>query len=383
MSTRFCPDCGAECGQQDQACRECQFPLQIQLVSQAGDLVIEKNQSQRWHRIAQILRRNGIKIETRARKYPARFQLWWALPGLGATIFLVTLLFGGALVDKIWPPPTQSARVLDLNQVNPSAPATNAADATEDATSETNAVDDSDPNLDTSFLRDALGSSDEQKVMTQDLNIDTDEFLDRPSLSRGEIEEIAQRGLLTMTVGDERFRATLLSDDGLVLTDRFSLGGAFQREKRMINTNGELKQTVVFVVPKVGFLNETQYQAEKVMENDALGIALVRAPLGEGPAYDIDFDLDLAVGETIYIASVERGAFTLEERQVVAPIQANADVTVWSLDRSVDPQGAGAPVFNAQGALVGIHVFMNGQEAVLPMLRLRERAPQVYREILD
>lgn len=375
MSIRFCPDCGAECGQQDQECRECRFPLHLQLVSQSGDLIIQKSQLNRWHRIAQILRRNGIKIESKARTYPARFQLWWALPAVGAIIFLLTILFGGRLVDRLWPPVVQTAQVLDLNQV----PDRQVGAPVDDNTSS----EDADlGDVDTSFLKDALGSSDEQKVMTQDLNVNTEDYIDKQVLSFGEIQDIAERSLMMVTVGEERFRGTLVNED-LVLVETFTLVNAFQREKRTINKDGKFKTMTVFLVPEVGPVNGSATEAAKVMEDEDLGIALLGAPIGFGPDKALDFELDLAVGETVYVARVERGNLALDERRVQAPFQAGADVTMWQLDRSVDPQGGGAPVFDVHGALIGIFLFKNGQEGVLPLLRLRERAPQMYRKMLD
>lgn len=379
MSIRFCPDCGAECGPDDFSCRDCSFPLQFHLVTSQGDLHIPKSQQNKWHRIAQILRRNGIKVETRSARFPARFFLWWSLPIAGGLFFLGTLLFGGKLVDTIWPPLEAPTTVLDLSQVN--------ADSTQDngeaADGDSGAGDAVSSDVDTSFLKDALGTTDEQKVITQDLNMDVTEFLDRPKLSRREIETLAAESLLSVNVGDDAYRGTLLNGKGLLIVDQQALNNAFQREKKTIKSSGGLNQEVVFVVPKVGLINPGNAEAEKILDSELLGIGVLQAPVNVNPSHEIDFDRDLAVGDTVYIATYRRRAMVLEKRTIGNPIQSPTNIPFWSITEPMSGETSGVPVFNEQGLLAGVLLLVNGEDLVLSMLRLRERAPQVYRELID
>jgi len=374
MTVRFCPDCGAECHPQDHDCRECAFPLTFKLVSQDGELKILKAQSNRWQRIAQILRRNGIQIETHAARYPSRYLWWWALPGLGAVIFLFTILFGGKMVDRIWPPVEGPATVLDLNQV-----------PTSKAASQQQAEDSlSDGDVDVSFLKQALESSEEQKEITQDLNLDLAAVRNQPVLSEEEIEAMAEKCLLHVKVGEDNYPGTMLNQAGMLVVDSFSINNAFRREKQTVASGGEYRQAVVYVVPKVGFVQQSaETQADKIGVSDALGIAFLRAPLGATLPYEVNFEKDLAVGDTLYIATLNRGKLVLETRIVVNSVNNPAGIGLWGLDEAVDPRGSGSPVFSIHGELVGVYMYVNGQDMVLSMVRIRERDPQMYRELLD
>ena len=375
MTVRFCPDCGAECHPQDHDCRECQFPLTFKLVSQDGDLKILKSQSNRWQRIAQILRRNGIQIETHAANFPGRYLWWWALPGLGAVIFLFTILFGGKMVDRIWPPAEGPARVLDLNQVPTTA---------KGAAQQRDAQSQDGGDVDVSFLKEALESSEEQKEMTQNLNLDLNAVKNQPVVPEADILEMASKCLLRMEVGEDQYLGTMLNQDGMLIVDSLSINNAFRREKQTVASGGEYRQAVVYVVPKVGFVRQnTKLQAEKVDVSETLGIAFLRAPISESLPYEANFERDLGVGDTLYIATLERDALVLETRTVTNGMASPGGINLWLLDRPVNPRGSGSPVFSIHGELVGVYMYVNGQDTVLSMARIRERDPQMYREIFD
>lgn len=372
MTIRFCPDCGAECGPEDEACRDCSFPLRIVLVTDRGHLRIQKAELTRWNRIAQILRRNGIKVEMRPDSAQAKYLFWWALPGMGALFFLLTLLLGGRMVDSIWPPPDPSKTVV-IGSKNNSA----TGNETEAST------DPEQKPLDTQFLMDALGSSNEQKIITQDLNINPDEFTDREILNEGDIQRIAKACLLTVTVGNDSYYGALLTDRGLFLTDVNALNGAFQRVKRTFEEDGQLKQEMVFIVPQVGVNGPGNIQAEKLGESEGLGIALMQAPLKTETFHTMDFDREMMPGEVVYIATQNLGDVELTECELREPIARPGDVTLWSLNRPINKDASGAPVFSQDGKLVGVLVGWSGDELVLPLLQLREREPQLFRQLIE
>jgi len=72
MKNKFCPDCAAECLDADYNCPDCGFPLVIDVVSEGTRIVIRGENTSRWARISQLLRKNGLTIDTLSEANPAQ-----------------------------------------------------------------------------------------------------------------------------------------------------------------------------------------------------------------------------------------------------------------------------------------------------------------------
>lgn len=235
MSGPYCPDCGAQCNPGAAYCPECKFPMELKVTTHSKGLLIDSSQMDRWKRVSQILKRGGLRIQTRPD--PSNTMVWWLLPMSGMAILVITLLFGHRIVDKIWEPP-KAGNVLSL-------PALNGEDLPE---SDAESI----PEDSLASLKEAFKTSDEQRQFVTNDSVDLSEYVDRQEADLDQIRKAFSQAFLSVRVDNTRWRGTLISNDGLLLVDSRLVADAFRREIRTINRDRNISEQAVWIVPVAG-----------------------------------------------------------------------------------------------------------------------------------
>ncbi len=360
MTEIYCPECGAQSDATAVACRECKFPLELR-VTLDGQGVHIAGQAERWKRIAQLLKRGGVRIH--ASDHVQSRLVWWSLPIAGALLLIMSLLFGGSIANAIWAPPPAARAVLDLNDPNPKA---------------VQQDEESDPSL--SFLTDALKSNPEQEEAANS-DLDLNQFVDKEPLSNQEIEARAKQVLTVMTVGNRKARGTIINGEGYLIVSQKSLQGAFASTIRSFIENGKVVEREVITKPQLRTLDGATSTGELATEDEVVGIGLLRTQLKQRLDYEPDFNTEVQANEYLWIAKDTDGVIALEKSQVIAQVAFSSDVYYWVLSTKLSASYAGSPVFNRFGALVGVLMDHNDETAVMSLLTLRERAPLIYKNI--
>jgi len=365
MNVKFCPDCQEECSQEDLKCPECEFPLRLTMTASGNRRTIERSELDDWKRIEGILRRNGIKIESRPSSSFLTHGLWWALPLLGVLSLVTAIFMGPSLVDRIWEPQVSAPPpVLDLNQAAGTLP-----EEEEDSSS-------------ASFLSEALKVSDKQKQLTQDLNLDLEQYIDKVEVSQEVIRSKVMQTLLELNIRDRKRRGVLLNSEGLFLAPITAVADAFRNEMRTITENGNITQENVYVEPMVNLPGKGAHASSKVKESQAVELVLLKASLKNGPNFSISYDTELEPNETVWVGRFVAGKHYLEEALVIESHHNVDDVLFWVLNETqLGPRDSGAPVFNRYGELAGVLIYQDEKAMVLSMLRLREKAPTLYKYV--
>lgn len=360
MSETYCPECGAQSEATAVNCRECKFPLELR-VTLDGQGVHIAGQAEHWKRIAQLLKRGGVRIQTS--DHVQNRLVWWSLPIAGALVLVMSLLFGGSIANAIWTPPPPARAVLDLNDPNPK-PATQ--------------QEENDPTL--TFLTDVLKSSPEQEEAANS-DLDLTQFVDKEPLSTSEIAARAKQALAVITVGKRKARATIISPEGHVIVAQKSLQGAFARTIRSFMEKGKVVEREVVTMPQLSTIDGATSTGELATEDEVIGIGLLRTQLKQRLDYNADFDAGIEAREQLWIAKDTDGTIVLEKSEAVAQVPFSEDVYYWVLSTKLPASYAGAPVFNRYGELVGVLMDHNDETAVMSLLTLRERAPLIYKNI--
>lgn len=358
MSETYCPECGALSEATASNCRECRFPLELQ-VTIDGQGVHISGQAERWKRISQLLKRGGVRIQTS--DHVQHRIVWWSLPILGAFILMLTLIFGGAIAGAIWSPPPPARTVLDLNDPNPTP---------------TKNPEEEDPTL--AFLSEVLKPNADQQN-AQDL--DLDEFVDKQELSTAEIEARAKQVLAVMTVANRKARGTVIDAEGHVLVAQKNLQGAFVRNIRSFMEKGKIVEREIITMPELRTLDGATSTGDKVHEEEDVGICLLRTQLKQRLDFAPSFEAIVATGEKLWIARETDGFIHLEKSEAVAQVPFSEDVYFWVLSTRFAASHSGSPVFNKYGELVGVLMDHNDESAVVTLLTIRERAPLIYKYI--
>lgn len=361
MSLKFCPDCQAECRPGDEKCPECGFPMQLQIFANGGRREIPSSELDGWHRIVQVLQRSGVQVKTGRKSDLGQGGFWWSLPIIGGFILLMTFLFGGQVADALWSRPVAQAPILDLSQ--------------------NNQAQESGDDTDTSFLQSALGVTNEQRRLTEDLNTDVAQFVDRTRVSLSTLDQYGREALLSVRVRDTTRNGVMLGQEGLYLMPSDHLLGAFQSETRTVSRSGALVQETVFIVPEVGPPGTTPAGSELVEKSDSAGIALMQGPNRDGVSFPLNFDVDLSPNETVWVSLYSNREHVLREFTIVGSYNNLDGILFWELNGELQARDSGAPVFNAYGDLAGIYLNMEGRSLVLTLLRMREKTPFLFKRL--
>lgn len=380
MSTKFCPDCGAEVPNHSNRCLECQFPLTLDTIESATGVRIPPHQKEAWKRISSMLRRSGIVVSQKSSAEIATNKAWWALPAFGLLFFLMTLIMGPTLVDNIWEPPARSVgNAVDLNRPNSTA---NTAPANSGAATTGSQPSDLDSDASAEFLANALRSSEEQKRQAEQTRQETEAFVEQQLANEAQIRAFANQALLNVRIEKDTFFASLINSRGMLLMDRLHLSEAFNYEKRMrVTQSGGVEQVVEFIKPMVSQLESDAFEAKKVAESDRLGLALLDCNLQETLSYQVEFDRDLSVGAKVWIAANKNGNLEIIETYVNSSDSRNG-VLYWTVSTDFGVKQNGLPVFNEYGALTGVLFHMSGGDTVLTFRQLREKEPQLFQRML-
>ncbi len=371
MNIRYCPDCQEQCEPNDTECPECGFPLRLVVTIHGNSREIGKSQLKGWNRITQVLIRNGVRIETRRGGTLSRQQAWWALPGLGLLIFLVTIVFGDRVVDFFWEAPAAAQPVLDLGRAARAGNRVGEQGEEEKPESE----------IDTTFLEKALGTTPEQETITEDLSLDYGEYVNKTKASMAQIERYCRQALLDVRIRDRRRKGTLLSGDGLFVMGSSVLRDAFRNEVQTVNREGGYVQETVFIVPRANEPGVDGLDSRLIQHGKALGLSLLQVPIQKSFDFSFDYDDDLAPGDTVWIGAYAGRRFFVVEAKVVDSVQNEDNILFWVLGSNEGPHQSGAPVFNAYGELAGIFLHYEGRNTVVSLLRLREKGPLLFKYI--
>ena len=378
MSAKFCPDCGEQCGPDDEQCPECGFPMRFQVVSHGSFVTIPKSQAEHWQRIAQILRKNGMKLESKQAGAWSGHQAWWALPIVGAFIFLMTLIFGGSLVDTFWKPVYATVPVLDLNQPvdeegNPLPQAQRSVNTAATANGD-------DSEVDTSFLKQALKTSEDQLVEPETQLYDPGDFVDLPEASADQIRRLGERATVEVSVSEQVWKGTLMSGDSFAVASDVLLD-AFRNETRSVVANGSLTQETVYVEPMANLFGLDKRPARVLIEGQAVGVTLLQGRWQHAIDFGFNFDEDITVGSELWICNRVGSKLYPEKVQVIDTLDTPDEVTFWVVDSGYGSNQAGAPVFDLFGRVTGIFLEVQGSDCVLSLYWLKDKAPQIYREL--
>lgn len=380
MTSKFCPDCAAEVPNGSNRCLECSFPLNLETISGPMGVRIPSSQVNAWKRIATMLRRNGVIIQQKEASEVAASKSWWALPIFGLLFFLTTLIVGPTLVNAIWEAPSQLyTQRVDLNQ--PSAAPPNDAVSPTITSPDSTAAGNSD-DISTDFLMNALKSSEEQRRRAEETRLEAQEFIEQQKATESSIREKAIKALVNIRIGSDTYTGTLLGRNGSFLVDRLHLTDAFEYEKRMkVTASGGVEQVTEFIKPMVSHLEGDRFPSDKVFESERMGLALLNSDLKTPINYESDFDEDLQLGATVWVAHVTNGNLDLIQARVTEGMNRTGGVLFWRIDSNLGVVKNGSPVFNEFGKLTGILFHLSGGDAVLSFRQLREKEPQLFQKI--
>ena len=366
MSSRFCPECGAQCRSHDQNCQECQFPLTIQVMNFSTYVRMDRAV---WKRLSRWLHGSGLRVVTEQPSEWGSHQAWWALPGFGLLIFIGTLFFGGEWADLIWKPAAPPAQVLDLNRTSGEAASGPRLESKKGVEG------------DVSFLKDAFKVSQDQELLGQDLDTDLESYLHQPKASLEQVSAYLERAFLEVRVQNLKRKGVLVTDQGHFLVDSATVRNAFRNESQMLSSNGSFVQKTVFVVPEVGAAGESKVPSQMEVDGGGIGLTLLKADLIQTPNYGIEFDKDLDLGDVVWLTTFVSGRFYPEKTKIYSTLDLGNGISVWLVELENDPTLSGSPVFNEFGKLSGVLIHHFGQLAVVSLRRLRERAPLIFKEI--
>ncbi len=357
MSNSFCPDCGSDCSQHLESCPECQFPLTLLLRANEGKLVLKGEELKSWHRISQLLRRNGLKIETQAVSSGSQ-HWWWAVPGVGLFIFLLTLVFGTSVANSIWPPPPiQHVPTLELA-----------------------AKDEEEPEAtDPSFLVEALKASRDQEPDEEE--IDPYEIIDREVLAYEQIQELGSAYYLEVDVEGNFGAGILMSEDGKALTSQQSVAGAFERKRSTVTKGGSFTQDTLVILPQTSLLDGSRSQAQLTLEAPGIAAVLLQTDLSSSLPAEPDFDSYPKTGELVWVCLMRAQQIYPEQAKIVADSLIESSATLVQLDSSFQAVHSGTPILSIHGDLVGMLMVESGRNMMLPMRAIRERAPLIYKQL--
>lgn len=364
MNNKFCPECAAQCSELDFNCPECGFPMVIDVVSEGQRIIIRGEHVSRWNRLAQLLRRNGMTINTTISKSTAHQQIWWALPGAGLLVFLLSLLLGQPLADAIWPPPPSFSSPLASSATSPDAPQEPQSDAVE-----------------TAFLQDALKASEQQRYFEEQIP-DEEEIFPLQAVSVEEIRRHMRQARCRIEVGERKGFGVLMSEFGHVLVLSSLIEGAFERKTTTVLSEGTLVEDYRTVYPKASVEKSDLVFADLVEVSSLLDIALLKIEVVQPLDFALDFDDEPEVGEAVWVG-VFRGDKAMPEAATVIDQKGDASrVTYYRLDTAVSAHDEGAGIFDQSGTMIGILVRVEDQDCLLTNFQIRDKAPLIYKALL-
>jgi len=364
--TQYCPDCGEQCGARDDACPECDFPLALEVVVSSDAVTIRGRERDKWKRLSALLRRSGMRVSSKGSGGWSTSGAWWLLPSAGVMILLFSIFLGGPIADMIWPPPKAVAvPVVDLG-----------AGSEEEQAEPTDA--DIDENV--ASLAEAFKTSDAQRELTVEQNLDLSRFVDRIRVKEEAIASRMAAILMKVVVDDKRGSATLLPD-GFFFMERTLNEGAFRRVNRNVTRKGVLVTEPVYLEPRVSFPGEEKTHAgRRVRESANLMIELMISNLAPELDIEYEFERQIDLGETVWVGRILGDDIEIEELEITSQTSIG-DVDYWILDGSARKRDGGSPVFDITGKVTGVLVVLDGRPTVVSLRTIRERTPLIYKEL--
>ncbi len=364
---RFCPECGTECERDATECGGCRFPLTFTFKNGFNGVTIGRDQMAAWQRIAAWLRRSGVTLnQTQATELP-KAQYWWALPGIGAFIFALSLIFGQDLVDSIWEPPKAPVPVVDLNRLGEGTETTAGGAASD---------------VQTQALLEALSTTQEQRDLTEAWQEETmPSERDEPRIPATEILALALQATLPVRVEDARVKGTLIGRNGEFFVPTDVVDSAFRTEKRNVSSFGRLEQKMVFIQPEVRSSDGVWEPCSLVEALPEFGLTLLQSGSGLRADATRDFDTSLDLGTQLFLLDADAPEPALKEVRVTNAVSNNYEINFWTLDDGLGAEGRGTPLFSRSGAIVGVYTLIGDRHAAVSLRELRERAPGSYRLI--
>lgn len=359
---RFCPDCGAECDHQSETCNECQFPLKLEVQQSGTRLQMDGENVSRWRRVAQLLTKNGMSIQTVPRRDDDIALWWWCFPIGGALALLLVMVFGDVMANALWPRDKQSTRWLDLQQ-----------STREEARGAT--LSDTDP------LLKALKASPSQKTEPQELLVEEPQ---RVPASRQALQAAAEQVTGVLQVGDDAGLGVVFSQGNLVLVWSPLLDSAFKRERKTITKDGSMVQDFRMTVPKLNLIGQAESSpCDRVSESPELRISLLSCDLPGTHQVPVIFDSDPEIRDTLFLPRPGSGAANLQELRLLSSLTDSNMVTYFQVSGNFATRDSGAPLLNAYAEVVGMLVFVDEDPCLLSMHQIRSKAPYLYKTIRD
>ncbi|MCB1044310.1 MAG: trypsin-like peptidase domain-containing protein [Acidobacteria bacterium] len=357
--SNFCPECGVDCTHHTDNCPDCQFPLSISLLARERELIISSEQQKRWNRIAQLLRRNGltVTVEPKPRISP---HWWWALPGSGLLVFMFALFFGGPIANKIWPPPPmQFIPALQLGEEDKK---------------------DEEPSIDTTFLTDALRVSGDQDPIEDD-SLDVFETVNRIKVDYDEIRRLAEVHYVEIKVEGHYGAGVYVSENGLILTTKDTVAGAFVEKDVNVQEGTSLIQKKIVLLPDVSPIGGPTSTASLIQDSVEMGVALLSSESDRPIEAKLEFEKYPSQGESVWIGKMRGGAIYPEEATLTKGGSGSA--SYMPMSSSLQDLHSGSPVFNEFGELIGMLAVEGGGNFLIPFRSIRESAPFIYRELMN
>ncbi|MCB1053150.1 MAG: hypothetical protein H6510_00050 [Acidobacteria bacterium] len=371
MTARFCPDCGIECQHQDTQCPDCAFPLELEIQTSLNWQRFKGINVQKWNRIAQLLMKNGIVIQSRPATDWEDQKFWWIFPGAGLLVLLSTFLFGPSLANWIWPiRADQEVLTLDQNPIrakiqDPNQPEINdppeerlpPAARSEPPVPETT----QEPGDDLSELTPPLTESDFG-----------------PAISLEEAESILADCAGRVRLEGQSSFCALVGTQGAVLAPANLLVNAFKRENKLVSDSGSLEEKAVVLVPAIS-LNGRQVESSQMLaQRDSVPFVLLETDLNLPATIQIEAFRPLSIDDRVYFISATQ-PMQVESAKVVSDrFDAYSGLRLFHLSSSFGDRLDGSPVLTEQGKLIGCFMTFDDQDCVVVLTDLVNKMPEAY-----
>lgn len=344
--------------------------MSLQVVSHDDHIAIHGKDMTAWNRISQLMRRNGIRIQHQAAGSWAFLRVWWVLPVVGFTFFLMTLIFGGALADMIWEPPP-SRPVMDLRANQSANDGSSRGPSTTDAGTQDGA----------NFLAEALRTSEAQQFQPENQVSFAEQDANRQTLTLEEITLVLESACVDLAIGNRRRKATRLTEDGRLMTDYQIQDYAFRNESRTVEGREGFFQRMEYVVPMASLRGQPAKKTRLLEVGEDAELALLKSPINADIAYYINFDRDLNMSDEVWVSDYTMKRFFPIKAQIVDTVSRRGKALMYVLDSSLTVTNSGTPVLNIYGDVVGVLLVRNNQNFVVSLYQMRDKSPMLFREL--
>ncbi|PIE02947.1 MAG: hypothetical protein CSA81_04355 [Acidobacteria bacterium] len=355
---RYCPDCGAECQDQDTKCLDCQFPLALDLLDQDGVLQTTRAQKDAWRRVLSLLKRSGLKIHVQTGTDFSAHQAWFIFPGIGLIFLLLSILFSESLARRFFPVPPAKVTI-NWDQKAPESP--NMA---------------SESGLSSNILSEALmPTKDQLSDGTEDLEQES-----KPIVSEETVFHFAEWSSAHIRVASRSGYGTIFLTEGYLLTSYDLVEQVYNQVKGHFQEEGVFKQGTRTVKPVVE-------DSSGILEGVELLHRVERPPIGilkvenRGPVpFQSNFQDYPQEQDDVWVSFHQQGQLQIKRVRISGTVM-QAGLPLPTLDFETVPSQLGHPVFNLHGEMIGILTAADEKAAILPNILLREKLPYIYRDI--